>query len=142
MKVKELMTKNVTSTKMHSTISEVANNMKNLNVGAIPVCDTNNQLMGIITDRDIVLRSVAEGGRYNQKAKDVMSSQIVSVTSDTHIHEAARIMSENQIRRLPVVDNGKLVGMISIGDLATQNIYTNEAGDTLSNVSRPSRPMQ
>jgi len=141
MKVRDLMTTQVTYADVNSSITNIAQDMRNLNVGSVPVCDNNQQLVGIITDRDIVLRSVAEGGKRD-KAKEVMSSQIISVTPDTHVHEAARIMAENQIRRLPVVENGRLVGMISIGDLATQNIYVNEAGDALKNISMPSRPMK
>ncbi|RKD22482.1 CBS domain-containing protein [Caminicella sporogenes DSM 14501] len=141
MKVRDLMTRDVTTADLNSSVAQIAQNMKDLNVGAIPVCDKNNNLVGIVTDRDIVLRNVAEG-KKSAKAQDVMSSQLITVTPDTHVHEAARIMSENQIRRLPVVENGKLVGILSIGDFATQNIYVNEAGEALSEISKPSRPMQ
>ena len=142
MKVRELMTTNVTTANVNSNLTDVARNMKDLNVGAIPVCDSNNQVVGILTDRDIAIRSVADGTANRNRASDVMSKQLISVTPDTHAHEAARIMAENQIRRLPVVQNGKIVGMLSIGDLATQNIYINEAGDALKNISLPSRPMK
>lgn len=142
MKVRDLMTTNVTTADLNSSVTEIAKSMRDFNVGSIPVCDRNDNLVGIVTDRDIVLRNVAEGGRRKNKAQDVMSSKLITVTPDTHVHEAARIMAENQIRRLPVVENGRLVGIVSIGDFATQNIYVNEAGDALSEISRPSRPMQ
>jgi CBS domain-containing protein len=141
MKVRDLMTTNVTAANINSSVTEIAKNMKDLNVGAIPVCDNSNNVVGIVTDRDIVLRNVADGGNKT-KAQDVMSGHVVSVAPDTHAHEAARIMAENQIRRLPVVENGKLVGILSIGDFATQDIYVNEAGEALSSISTPSRPMK
>lgn len=143
MKVKDLMTTNVTTADINSSISEVAQSMKSLDVGSIPVCDNNKHVVGIVTDRDIVLRSVAEGSNVNDtKAEEVMTTQIVSVSPETDIHEAANIMAQRQIRRLPVVDNGRLVGIVAIGDFATQNIYVNEAGDALSDISKPSSRMQ
>ncbi len=142
MKVRDIMTTNVKAVDLSSNVSEIAKEMKELNVGSMPVCDKNQNVVGIVTDRDIVLRNVAEGNRGKNKAKEVMSTQLITISPDAHVHEAARLMAENQIRRLPVVENGKLVGMVSIGDLSTQNIYVDEAGDALSEISRPARPMQ
>lgn len=142
MKVKDLMTKNVRTADKNSSLTEVAQSMKSLNVGSIPVCDTNNNIVGIVTDRDIVLRSVATGNNSeNTKAQDVMSTHIVSVSPDTDVHEAADLMARNQIRRLPVVENGKLSGIVAIGDFATQNIHVNEAGEALSDISKPNSPI-
>ncbi|QEK11779.1 CBS domain-containing protein [Crassaminicella thermophila] len=139
MKVRDLMTKEVSFANPNTPISQIATQMKNLDVGSIPVCDSNQRAVGIVTDRDIVLRSVSNGN-INASAQDVMSGQLIYATPDMHAHEAANIMAQNQIRRLPVVENGKLVGMLSIGDLATVNIYVNEAGDALSDISQPSKP--
>lgn len=141
MKVSDVMTNKIYAALPNAPITEVAKKMKELNVGSIPVCDSGDQPLGIITDRDIVLRGVVSGLDNTSNASDIMSKGIVSVTPDTHVHEAARIMGENQIRRLPVVESGKIVGMVSIGDLAVRNIYENEAGQALSNISTPSRPM-
>lgn len=143
MKVRDLMTTNVRTADVNASLSEVAQSMKTLNVGSIPICDNNRNVVGVVTDRDIVLRSVAEGSKVNSaKAQEVMSTQVVSVSPDTDVHEAANIMAKNQIRRLPVVENGRIVGIVAIGDFATQNIYVNEAGDALSNISKPSSPMK
>lgn len=143
MKVRDLMTTNVRTADVNASLSEVAQSMKILNVGSIPICDNNKNVVGMVTDRDIVLRSVAEGSKVNSaKAQEVMSKQVVSVSPDTDVHEAANIMAKNQIRRLPVVENGRIVGIVAIGDFATQNIYVNEAGDALSNISKPSSPMK
>ncbi len=139
MKVRDLMTTEVSIANPNTPINQIAEKMKTLNVGSIPVCDEGNNAVGIVTDRDIVLRSVS-AGKMQASAQDVMTSQLVYATPDMHAHEAAAIMASNQIRRLPVVDNGKLVGILSIGDLATVNIYANEAGDALSNISKPSSP--
>jgi len=141
MKVRDVMTNKIYAALPNAPISEVAKKMKELNVGAIPVCDNQDKPLGIITDRDIVVRGVVEGLDNSSNASDLMSKGIVSVTPDTHVHEAARLMGENQIRRLPVVENGKIVGIVAIGDLAVRNIYENEAGEALSNISTPSRPM-
>lgn len=140
MKVREVMTSNVSTLRDNSTIQDAANTMKNLNVGSIPVCDSANRPIGIVTDRDIVIRSVANGGDANRSLREVMTNNLVSVSPDTDIHEAARIMAQHQIRRLPIVENNNLVGMLSIGDLAVRDIYIDEAGDALSRISEPSRP--
>ena len=106
--------------------------MKDNNIGCIPVCDTENKVVGFITDRDIVIRCVANGEKcINTDVSKVMQKHVIKTTSDTDIDEAIKIMEENQIRRLPVIDNGKIVGILSIGDLARhQNIATKDVGYT------------
>lgn len=141
MKVRNLMTKDVRTADIDTSLTEVAKSMKSLDVGSIPVCDNDNNIVGIVTDRDIVLRFVAAGSSENSKAQDIMSTHIVSVSPETDVHEAANIMAKNQIRRLPVVENGKLEGIVAIGDFATQNIHVNEAGEALSDISKPSTPI-
>jgi len=140
LQVKDVMTSNVSVVEENSSISEVASKMKSLNVGSIPVCDSGGKPLGMITDRDIVIRNVSEGSGYDISIGSIMTPNVITVTPDTGIHEAARIMAQNQIRRLPVVENNKMVGILSIGDLAVRDIYINEAGDALSNISIPSRP--
>lgn len=134
MKVRDLMTTEVSVANPNTPVSQVASKMKELNVGSIPICDSNNRVVGIVTDRDIVTRSVSSGN-INTNAQDVMSGHLVYATPDMHAHEAANLMAEHQIRRLPVVENGKLVGILAIGDLSTVDIYINEAGDALSQIS-------
>lgn len=135
MKVRDIMTSSVTSVRQNSKLQEAAQQMKTLNVGSLPVCDNSNKPVGIVTDRDIVVRGVSEGNYETTNVGNVMSEGLVSVSPDTDVHEAARVMAENQIRRLPIVENEKMVGIVSIGDLATEDIYTNEAGDALSSIS-------
>jgi CBS domain-containing protein len=137
MKVRELMTTSVSTAGVDTPIDQVAKQMRDLDVGCIPVCDRNKNALGIVTDRDIVIRSVSEGNT-RANAGDVMSSNLVYATPEMSAHEAAEIMAKHQIRRLPVVENGRIVGILAIGDLATVNIYVNEAGDALSDISKPS----
>ncbi len=136
MKVKDLMTKDVSYVTTGSNIKNAADIMKSLDVGIVPVCDNNKTPVGVITDRDIVLRSVAVNNT-NQNVENVMSGNMVSVSSDTDAHEAASLMAQNQIRRLPVVENNKIVGMLSLGDLASVNKHVDEAGQALSSISKP-----
>ena len=136
MKVREVMTSSVDWVTPDTKVVEVAQLMKKDDVGSIPICQDNN-LVGIITDRDIVLNVVAAGKNTNNvSCKDIMSTDIISVTADQDVHEAANLMSKYQIRRLPVLEKGELVGIVAIGDLAIEKIHINEAGDALSDISR------
>lgn len=141
MKIRELMTTDVRSVQMGSTLQEVAQQMEALDVGIIPVA-TNNRLDGVITDRDIVVRAVAKGMDINATtASECMSTGVITVTQDTDAHEAAKLMATHQIRRLPVVDgDNNLTGIVAIGDLAVVGIHENEAGFALSEISEPTRP--
>lgn len=140
MRVQDLMTSNVSFVQASDTIQKAAQIMESVNAGSVPVCqDQNNKkVIGIITDRDIVLKAIAKGRDFNTKVSECMSPQVITVTQDTDAHEAADLMSQHMIRRLPVVDNsGNLIGICSIGDLATVDIHINEAGDALNKISQP-----
>lgn len=134
------MTRDVRTIDASSTVEDAARMMKELNVGSLPVSE-NGSITGIITDRDVVLRNVA-GGRTptNTRVDEVMSKTVITATPDMDVHRAADLMAQNQIRRLPVLENNSMVGIVSIGDLAVRNIYENEAGEALSSISKPSRP--
>jgi CBS domain-containing protein len=133
-KVKQIMTTDVSSVTPNDTITKAASIMEQLDVGSVPVTD-NKRVVGIVTDRDIVLRGVAKGEDANKKISDVMSTNIKCATPDMDVHTAADIMAEHQIRRLPVVESDTLVGIVAIGDLAVENIFENEAGEALHNIS-------
>lgn len=135
MKIKDIMTTDVKSVSPNDSISQAALLMEQLNVGSVPVVD-NNKVVGIVTDRDIALRNVARGQNPNQKVSDVMTTNVTSAPPDMDVHSAADIMASNQIRRLPVVDNGNLVGIVAIGDLAVEDIFENEAGEALHDISQ------
>lgn len=140
MEIKNIMTKTVATINSEDTVQRAAQMMKEHNVGSVPVCREEN-VVGIITDRDIALRSVAQAQNMNQqKVKDIMSSNPVIGSPSMDVHKAANLMSERQIRRLPIVENNKLAGIVSLGDLAVEPKFSNEAGDALSNISTPSTP--
>jgi len=139
MKVRDVMTSSVDWVTPDTSVVKVAQLMKKDDVGSIPICKE-NRLIGMITDRDIVLKVVAAGGNTNNiSAKDIMNTDIISVSADQDVHEAANLMSKYQIRRLPVLETGKLVGILAIGDLAIEKIHINEAGDALSDISQGAR---
>ncbi|MDF0728776.1 CBS domain-containing protein [Cytobacillus sp. S13-E01] len=138
MSIRELMTDNVATVSPNQTIKEAATLMSQYNVGAIPVVE-NGQLKGIITDRDITLRSTAEGRDNSIPVSHVMSSEIVQGSPDMGVEEAAALMSQKQIRRLPIVENNNLVGIVALGDIATNHTFDNEAEQALSSISVPSQ---
>lgn len=141
MQIKRIMTSNVSILEPNSTIGDAARIMRDLNVGSIPVCQ-GRKPVGIITDRDITIRSIANGGDSNTPVNQVMSSKLVSGSPDMNDEEAARLMAENQIRRLPIVQNGELIGIISLGDLAVRSETDMEAAEALSEISIPSKPQR
>ncbi|WP_139489414.1 CBS domain-containing protein [Brevibacillus dissolubilis] len=133
--VREIMTKDVSTVTLLDNVYEVAVKMRDWNVGIIPVVNEEKDVVGVITDRDIVVRGLAEKREGSAKVEDVMSKGVVVVTPEMTADDAARLMAKEQIRRLPVVDNGKLVGIVAIGDLAVRNVLQNEAGEALAVIS-------
>ncbi len=133
-RLKEVMTTNVEYCTPDDNLFEAAIKMKRLNVGAIPVCE-DEHLLGMLTDRDIVLRGVAEKRPNSSSVKKVMSDHLVTGDPGMDVDRAAQLMAEKQIRRLPIVDNGKLVGIVSLGDLAVHTSTEDEAGFALSEIS-------
>jgi CBS domain-containing protein len=136
MKLRELMTTQVSTVAPSATVVEAARIMRDINVGSVPVCEDRTTVTGVITDRDIVLHVVAAGkDPHSVAVRDVMSRDVITGSPDMDAHEAADLMAKHQIRRLPVVENGRLVGIVAIGDLATVKIHVDEAGNALSEIS-------
>lgn len=136
MKVREVMSEKVEWANPETPLVEVAKMMEKHDIGSVPVCE-NNKLLGLVTDRDIVVRVVAKGEDWGKlSAGQIMSTNIVTVTPDTDVHEASDLMARHQVRRLPVVAGGNLVGMLALGDLAIERIHVNEAGEALSDISK------
>lgn len=134
MKVKDIMTTNITCIREDTPVPQIALQMRKDDIGCIPVCDEKNNLRGIVTDRDIVLRAVSKN-RDDLTSKDIMTADPISVTPEMNIHDAALLFSAYRIRRLPVVESSRLIGMLSLGDLASKPVYIDEAGDALSAIS-------
>lgn len=138
MRVSEIMTKDVQCMESSATVREIASKMKELDTGAIPICQ-NDRLVGMVTDRDIVLKTLADGADPGSaKASDIMTGPIVYCLEDQDVEDAARIMEEMQIRRLPVLsDEKRLVGILSLGDVATRGTSEALSGEVLKKVSEP-----
>lgn len=136
MKLRDIMTKDVSVTSKEDTVQEAANKMRELNVGAIPIVQEDGKPVGMITDRDIVLRNVSQG-QISSTVGGIMTGDLIYGHPDMDINEAAALMAQNQIRRLPVIKNDKLIGIVSIGDLATRPELADEAGQALSQISFP-----
>ena len=139
--VSDVMTRGVRTMSPRETLVQAAQAMQALNVGAIPVCD-GDKLLGMVTDRDIVLRGVAQNcAIQSTPLSAVMSGDTCCCFEDQTLDEAAAQMREKQIRRMPVVDRDKhLVGMLSLGDLATKGDAKTAAGDALQGISSPAHP--
>ena len=139
MKIKEVMTRAVETVRPDQSIQEAAAKMKSLDVGPIPVTD-GDRLVGMLTDRDIVLRAVADGrDPRTTKVRDAMTSDVVCCKEDDDVKDAAQKMKDRQIRRIVVVDAGqKVCGIVSLGDIAVDTHNDRMSGDVLEEVSRPS----
>jgi CBS domain-containing protein len=136
MRISERMTRNVELAAPGQTIAEAARLMANLDVGALPVGE-NDRLVGMITDRDIVVRGLAQGRSVDTPIRDVMSSEIRYCYEDQSLEDVARNMADIQVRRLPVLNRDKrLVGIVSLGDIATSDQNPQQSGEALSGVSR------
>lgn len=136
MKVRNIMSQDISRVDLNAKIVDVAKIMKDKDVGAVPVVQ-NDSVKGIITDRDIILRVIAQGQDLNQvKAEQIMTADPVVIEESESVDTAADLMFEYQVKRLPVVKNDKIIGMVSLGDLAIERIHMNEAGEALSGISR------
>ncbi|MDD4295360.1 MAG: CBS domain-containing protein [Ruminiclostridium sp.] len=141
MKVRDVMTKSVATVSPDTTIKEAAQMMQQHNVGSIPVVD-NTGLVGIVTDRDIVVRNIAHGqDPISTPVKNIMTSQVMTATPEEDVQAISQKMSTQQIRRVPVVENKQLVGMVSLGDIATTGTTNMEASEALTEISKPSKPL-
>ncbi len=135
MRVGDIMTKSVRTASPSATLREVAEMMRNGDMGAVPIVDE-NKLVGIVTDRDIVVRGVSEGLTSGAAISEVMTTELFTVTSDEFAFEAIRLMGDKQIRRIPVVNaDGSLAGIVAIADIALEMEDEQEIASTLEEIS-------
>ena len=141
MKVKDIMTRDVVIADKDDTVLTVAKLMKHHNIGTVPVVENAEKVLGMVTDRDIVL-NMADYNFYpaNTKALTLMSNKVYSVKPEADISSAIALMKKQQIRRLPVIENEKLVGMLSIGDIAVRADYDVEISEAIAEISLPDKP--
>jgi CBS domain-containing protein len=134
MNVRDVMTSNPRCVSPNDTIQAAARIMKDEDTGVVPIVE-NGRPVGVITDRDIVIRSVAGGSQPSQQVREIATGDLVCATPDMSTREASKLMGEHQIRRLPVVENDRLVGIVSIGDIAVKEGKDSRTGDTLEDIS-------
>src|SRR5215510_9859599 len=141
MQVRDVMTPQVEVIAPTATLTEAAEKMSQLEVGPLPVCD-GSQLVGMLTDRDITIRATAKGRDPNTtRVREVMTPEVVYCFEDQDVEIAVQMMAMRQIRRVPVLSRGKrLVGIVSLGDLAVETGNRDLAGETLEQVSEPAEP--
>jgi CBS domain-containing protein len=135
MKVKDIMTPHAECVSPQITLQQAAQKMKELDVGTLLICD-NDRLAGMVTDRDITIRATASGSNpASTKVRDVLTPEVAYCFDDQDADEAAQLMKDKQIRRLPVLNRQKrLVGIVSLGDLAARNRDRELVGDTMEHV--------
>lgn len=136
MKIKDIMTKQVVTVSPGETVEVAARMLTHYNIGILPVCSADGSLRGLVTDRDLVTRCVASNkDPAKTLVKDVMTDGVTSIRADMDTAVAAHLMGRQQIRRLPVVEEGKLCGMVSLADMATREDCVMDAADALMDIS-------
>lgn len=136
MKVKDVMSAGLVTVSPEESAAVAARLLSRYNVGALPVCTKEGKLRGMITDRDIVLRCVAaDEDPQSVKVSELMTRRPISVDAQESVQTASALMAQGQIRRLPVEEDGKLIGMVSLGDVARLPNFSMEAAQALSEIS-------
>ena len=134
MKISDVMTPNPKTVKPTDSLQMAAEIMRDEDTGVVPVVE-DGRIVGVVTDRDIVIRAVADGD-FTARVHDIVSDDVVTATPDMDTADASELMSEHQIRRLPVIDEADvLVGIVSLGDLAVKEGRDSRMGETLENIS-------
>lgn len=133
---REIMTPDVECASVNETLVDAARKMRDLGVGALPICGEDDKLKGMLTDRDITVRVVAEGKDPGSvKVSELADGKPVTIGADDDLKDALRTMQEHDVRRLPVIDGHQLVGMISQGDIS-QNLAGTQTGTLVEDISQ------
>lgn len=135
--IENIMTGSIVTCTAQDNIYEAAVKMKQHGTGFIPIVD-GERVIGVVTDRDLVIRGMADKHPGSTSVRDVMTEDVIIVGPEATIDETAELMADHQVRRLPVVRDGKLVGIVSLGDLAVHVHFMDEAGEALSEISEQS----
>ena len=134
MKIRDVMTPNPRTVSPNDTVQSAAQVMRAEDTGAVPVVE-NGRVLAVVTDRDIVVRVVADWATFSLPVREVASTDLVTVSPDMSTKDASALMGERQIRRLPVVENDRLVGIVSLGDLAVKAGHDHRVAETLEHIS-------
>ena len=136
MKLREIMSNTVVRISPEESVAVAARTLARYNIGALPVCGGDGRLCGMVTDRDLVIRCLAAGkSPETTKVREVMTGKVYVGRPDMDAALAAGLMGREQVRRLPVMENGKLCGMVSLCDLARKEESSIEAGDAFAEIS-------
>ena len=136
MKLRDIMTNPVIRIHPDESVAVAARTLEHYNIGALPVCGSDGRMCGLVTDRDIVTRCLAAGRSPGATTvREVMTANVITARPDMDAALAASVMGREQIRRLPVLENGRLCGMVSLGDLAVKEESSIDAGDALTEIS-------
>lgn len=136
MELQQIMTSPAISVEPEESVAVAARTLERYNIGAVPVCGPDGKLRGMLTDRDLVIRCIASGmDPEKTQVKQIMTSQVVSAAPGMDTAVAAHLMGSKKVRRLPVVDNGILKGMVSLGDISQVEENAYDAGDALGEIS-------
>lgn len=139
MKIKECMNNNVYCLKPENTVQDCAKLMNEKHIGCVPVCDEEKNIVGLVTDRDVILRSIAcDRDTKQTPLSEIMTTKVCCCNSEVEIYEAEDLMCRNQIRRLPIIDdNNKIIGIISLGDLIKNSGVNNkDVSDTFETICK------
>jgi CBS domain-containing protein len=132
---REIMTSNTECVQISDTLADAAKKMRDLDVGALPICGDDNRLKGMITDRDIVVKAVAEGADPTAtKVEAFCEDKPVTIGADDSVEEALQTMTDHGVRRLPVIDGHDLIGMVSQADVA-KNLPEEQVGELVEAIS-------
>ena len=136
MKIRELMSTPVVRIHPEESVAVAARTLTHYNIGILPVCGSDGRVCGLVTDRDIVTRCLATGHRpEDTPVRAIMTNTVISARPDMDVTAAASLMARRQVRRLPVVESGKLCGMISLGDLSRNEDTAPDAADALAEIT-------
>ena len=136
MKIRDIMSTPVIRIHPEETVAVAARMLERSNIGALPVCGSDGRMCGLLTDRDIVTRCLAAGrDPAKTQVSQVMTARVVTARPDMEVSLASHLMGREQVRRLPIVENGRLCGMVSLGDLAGREETVIDASDALSDIS-------
>ena len=140
MKVADIMTKQVVRISPEETVQVAARTLQHHNIGFLPVCGPGDKVCGLVTDRDLITRCVAANlPPESTTVRQVMTGRVLSVSPQMEAGTAAHLMGREQVRRLPVMENGRLCGVLTISDLAKQNESVMDAADALSEIAENHR---